>query len=391
MQRLNARWLALLAITLIALYLCWLIISPFVDVILWAGVLAIIAYPYHARMCDRGMKPWLSSLISTLGVVLVVLIPVIVIVILVAAQIPDAVGQVTRAVEAAKGWINPDSRVYQLIDPYYDLDWMQDKDAVKQQTKELLAPLTSRAAGLATAALTSIAGTVIQICFALFTLFYFLRDTGEIRSSVFDMLPLEREQSKEVFKRCKEIIQASVQGVIFIAGIQGLLGAIGFWALGVPSAVLWGVVMFILSLVPALGAFLVWVPAAIYLFATGAWIKGIILVVWGGVVIGSVDNFLRPKLVGKKTGMHDLVIFFSVLGGLQVFGILGLFVGPVVVAVALAIIEVFKQATVNWRETPRTFVVEPHPPEPGEKPGQKIDIIEHPMDVDPHDHRSETA
>ncbi len=389
MQRFNARWLALLAITLIALYLCWLIISPFVDVILWAGVLAIIAYPYHIRMCDRGMKPWLSALVSTLGVVLVVLIPVIVIVILVAAQVPDAIKQVTTIVETAKGWVSPESRIYGLVDPYFDLDWMKDPELVKQRTKALLAPLTSSAATLATAAVASIAGTVIQICFALFTLFYFLRDTTEIRTSVFEMLPLEREQSKDVFKRCREIIQASVQGVIFIAGIQGMLGAIGFWVLGVPSAVLWGVVMFILSMVPALGAFLVWVPAAIYLFATGAWIKGIILVIWGGVVIGSVDNFLRPKLVGKKTGMHDLVIFFSVLGGLQVFGILGLFVGPVVVAVALAIIEVFKQATANWREQPRTFVVEEHTPEPGEKPGPKLDIVEHPMEVDHPENRPE--
>jgi predicted PurR-regulated permease PerM len=307
-------------------------------------------------------------------VVLVVLVPVIVIVILVAAQVPDAIKQVTAITETAKGWVSSDSRIYALVDPYYDLDWMQDPELIKERTKALLSPLTSRAATLATAAVASIAGTVIQICFALFTLFYFLRDTGEIRASVINMLPLEPQQSKDVFKRCREIIQASVQGVIFIAGIQGVLGAIGFWVLGVPSAVLWGVVMFILSLV--------WVPAAIYLFATGAWIKAIVLVVWGGVVIGSVDNFLRPKLVGKKTGMHDLVIFFSVLGGLQVFGILGLFVGPVVVAVALAIIEVFKQATANWREQPRTFVVEQHTPEPGEKPGPKLDIVEHPMEVD---------
>jgi predicted PurR-regulated permease PerM len=354
MQKFNARWLALLAITLIALYLCWLIIVPFIEVILWAAVLAIIAFPYHMRLRARGFRPWLAALITTLGVVVVVLVPVLVILTLVAAQIPDAIDQVQKLIIAAKGWMAPDGAIYKWVDPRYDLDWLQDPEAVKSRTAALLSPLTARAAQLAGAAIGSLAGTAVQICFALFTLFYFLRDTREIGTSIMDLLPLEKEQSKNVFKRCREIIDASVQGVIVIAGIQGALGAIGFWALGVPSAILWGVVMFILSMIPALGAFLVWVPAAIFLFATGAWIKGILLVIWGGVVIGSVDNFLRPKLVGQKTGMHDLVIFFSVLGGLQAFGILGLFLGPVVVAVALSITEVFKEVSQNWRETPKS-------------------------------------
>lgn len=379
MQKLNARWLALLAITLIALYLCWLIIMPFIEVILWAAVLAIIAFPYHMRLRARGLVPWLSALITTLGVVLVVLIPVLVILTLVAAQIPDAVEQVQKLIVAAKGWLSPDGAIYRWLDPHFDLDWLSDPQAVKERTAALLAPLTARSAQLAGAAIGSLAGTAIQICFALFTLFYFLRDTHEIRASIVDFLPLEKEQSKKVFKRCRDIIQASVQGVIVIAGIQGALGAIGFWALGVPSAVLWGVVMFILSMIPALGAFLVWVPAAIFLFATGAWIKGILLVVWGGVVIGSVDNFLRPKLVGKKTGMHDLVIFFSVLGGLQVFGILGLFVGPVVVAVALSITEVFKEASLNWREAPKTFNIEPHPTDNPDAKTVEVDVVQRPQ------------
>ncbi len=383
MQRLNARWLALLAITLIALYLCWLIIFPFVEVILWAAVLAVIAYPYHLRMCDKGMKSWVAALVSTLGVVLVVLVPLLVITLLMAAQVPEAIEQVKGMVVSAKGWIHSDSRVFAFIDGYYDIDWLKDPAVVKERTQQLMAPLAQRSATIATLAIGSIAGTAISICFALFTLFYFLRDTREINHSLIDLLPLEREQSKEVFKRCRDVIKASVQGVILIAAIQGVLGAIAFWFLGVPGAVLWGVVMFILSMIPALGAFLVWLPAAIYLAVTGHWVQAIIMVAWGGVVIGSVDNFLRPKLVGKKTGMHDLVIFFSVLGGLQVFGILGLFVGPVVVAVALSIIEVFKQASLNWREPPKTVILQQQEAAPGEKPQIKMEVVEHPMEVDP--------
>ena len=137
----------------------------------------------------------------------------------------------------------------------------------------------------------------------------------------------------------------------------------------------------IIYMIPALGAFLVWVPAAIYLAAMGDWGKALILVVWGGAEIGSIDNFLRPRLLGKKTGMHDLVIFFSVLGGLKVFGILGLFVGPVVVAVALSIVEVFKEASVAWREPPKAPVIAGTPATVVEAGG--TDMPAHPMEIDP--------
>ncbi|HEY0007475.1 MAG TPA: AI-2E family transporter, partial [Tepidisphaeraceae bacterium] len=193
----------------------------------------------------------------------------------------------------------------------------------------------------------------------LFTLFYLLRDNHKIGIAVTNVLPLDDQQAQDVFHRCEEIIRASVQGVIFIAAIQGAMGGLAFWVLGVKPALLWGVVMFVMSMIPALGAFIVWVPAAIYLLATGQYWQGAALALWGGLAIGSIDNFLRPRLVGQKTGMHDLVIFFSVLGGLQVFGILGLFVGPVVVAVALSIVEVFREATGTGKSTgDRVVVVE---------------------------------
>lgn len=348
MQRLNARWLGLLAITLIAIYLCWLIILPFVNVILWALVLAIIAFPFHRRLRRRGIGPTPAALLSTLGVVVVVLIPILLVLLAMVAQIPD-VDQIRDWTVKARGLIDEQNRFYKVIDPHIDLDWLKDPEVVKGRAQQLVGPITERAASFATSAAGMIASTGIQIGFGLFTLFYFLRDSQSIGNSVADLLPLEPEQSAKVWARCQEIINASVKGVILIAALQGFLGMIAFWALGVPSAVLWGVIMFVLSMIPALGAFLVWLPAAIYLFATGAWIQGILLVAWGAIVIGSVDNFLRPRLVGQKTGMHDLVIFFSVLGGLQVFGILGLFVGPVVVGISLAIVEVFKHASQNWR------------------------------------------
>ena len=348
MKRINPRWLGLLAITLIALYLCWLIILPFVNVILWALVLAIIAYPYHVKLRNRNVGPAPAALISTLGVFVVVLVPVLLILLSLASQMPDS-DKIRDLIVQARGWLSPDSRLYKVVDPYYDLDWTNDPAVVKERVQQLVAPVTQRFASFATTAAGTVASTAIQVGFALFTLFYLLRDSQSIGRSVADLLPLEIEQSQKVWQRCQDVIQASVKGVLLIAAIQGTLGGLAFWFLGVPSPILWGVVMFILSMVPALGAFLVWAPAAVFLLADGHWIKALLMVAWGVAVIGSIDNFLRPRLVGKKTGMHDLVIFFSVLGGLQVFGILGLFVGPVVVAIALSIIEVFKEASQTWQ------------------------------------------
>ena len=117
-----------------------------------------------------------------------------------------------------------------------------------------------------------------------------------------------------------------------------------FWWLGLSSPLVWGVVMTVMATIPMLGTFIVWVPAALYLFVTGHWIKGLILTFWGSVVIGMSDNLLRPRLVGQKAQMHDLLIFFSVLGGLRVFGVLGILMGPVTVAISLTLLEAFRNS-----------------------------------------------
>jgi predicted PurR-regulated permease PerM len=185
---------------------------------------------------------------------------------------------------------------------------------------------------------------MVQVFFVLFTLYYLLRDSEVIMPAIRRSLPLTEGQADVIFERTGEVISASVNGVLVISAIQGLLGMIAFYALELPSALLWGVIMFLLSTIPMAGSAIVWAPAAIYLFATGHWIKAALLVAWGALVIGMIDNVLRPRLVGKRAKLHELIIFFSVLGGLQVFGVLGLFVGPVVAAIALALVEVFQRS-----------------------------------------------
>jgi predicted PurR-regulated permease PerM len=204
--------------------------------------------------------------------------------------------------------------------------------------------VSGQIAGQTLGFLGGLASFFIQMFFVVFTMYYFFKDGENISRTIRDALPLEREQADGIISRTREVIDASVYGVLSIAIIQGILGGLAFWILGLPSAIIWGVVMTFLSMVPMLGAFLVWVPAAIYLALTGHWAKAVMLAVWGTLVIGMVDNFLRPKLVGSRTRLHELLIFFAVLGGLNVFGVLGVVLGPVVVAITLALVDVYRAA-----------------------------------------------
>lgn len=351
MQRLNARWLALLGITLISLYLCWLIIAPFLDVLIWAIVLAIVAHPLHRRLRDRGWNETWAALATVAVVIVVALIPIGFVTASVVAQIPEATEQIKNAIVKGKELLSADTRLGHLVQRIAGPEIVNDPSQLGDRLKAWAGSLTQQSLGVVGGVFTAI----LKICFALFTLFYLLRDEAIIKNAVLNMIPLDSKQSIAVFKRCRDVIRASVNGTMVIAAIQGALGALAFWVLGIPSGLLWGFVMFVMAMVPAIGAPAVWLPACVYLVATGLWGKAIALAVWGGLIIGSLDNLLRPRLVGQRAGLHDLIIFFSVLGGIQVFGILGLFVGPVVVAVALAIVEVFKQMSpvaVPVTETP---------------------------------------
>lgn len=138
-------------------------------------------------------------------------------------------------------------------------------------------------------------------------------------------------------------VDASVYGVIVLAVIQGILGGLAFLVLGLPDPFVWGAVMVVLSTIPVTGSFLVWGPAAVYLAATGRWGAALLLAAWGLLVIGLIDNFLRPKLMGQKARVHELLLFFAVLGGLVVFGVAGLVFGPVLLAVTLSLLDVIRQ------------------------------------------------
>lgn len=333
-RREQARWIILVAALASALYLCWLMLKPFVGVLLWAAVLSVAVEPVHRRLVARTRRPSLSAALTCLLVIFAVGLP--------AALIVWMTTRELGAVIAASQHI-----VNELMDPGSEttgpaIRWLNERIDVlhaRQQVIDYLGTLGGEIAGY-TLNIAQYAGlTVAQALFVLFVMFYLLRDGATVRVALAGVIPLHNRQTQALLVRVREVISASIHGSLVIAAIQGTLVGLAFWALGIPLAVLWGVVAVLVALI---GAFLVWIPAAIYLAIKGAWIKAIVLTVWGVFVVGLIDNFLRPRLVGNRTQLHELLIFFAVLGGLQLFGMLGIVLGPVALAVSLSLFEEFR-------------------------------------------------
>jgi len=332
-------WLALLVATGLALYICWLLLEPFRDVLLWAALLAVAFRPVQNYLVEKSGRPALSSLASCVIVAVVLVLPFAFIIVVVVDELATLAttlpGEVVAFFDPDKPWVQ---HAHTWVEPYISLEALRSREFYVQQLIAMRATLSDWTLGL----LSNLLEALVKIVLVLFTLFYLFLDGPQLVEAVRQRLPLDAEHSAAIVRRTREVIDASLYGVLAIAVLQGILGGLAFWVLGVPSPALWGMVMTITALIPVVGTPIVWVPVASYLLAIGDWGKAIGLLIWGGLVISQVDNFLRPKLVGRRAGLHPLVIFFAVLGGLRVFGFLGLFVGPVVVAVTLALLDVLR-------------------------------------------------
>jgi predicted PurR-regulated permease PerM len=191
-------------------------------------------------------------------------------------------------------------------------------------------------------AAAGLGGAVLSFALIAVATFLLLRHGETLIATIPDLLPFERTRSEALLVRVRDVVHASLHGVVTIAVIQGVLCGVMFWLLGVPGAALWGLVTVFASVVPFVGTAAVWVPGTVYLLITGAWPKAIVLAVWGGAVVSSVDNVLRPRLVAGRVRLSGLAMFVAMLGGLQAFGALGIILGPVIFATAAAILALLR-------------------------------------------------
>lgn len=338
----QARWLAVLAATAIALYVCWLMVRPFLGVLAWAVVLVIVFHPVHQRLATRIKRRGLRAFVSCLLVVIIIVLPLVVLTTVVAQELAKVIPNLpSQTSDLLNSPTSPVAKISGWLQGRFGIDTVSSKAFVVDQLKQSSDWLLGSSLNL----MGNIVSGIVRAFFVLFTMYYLFKDGDKIVDKLPAALPLSKAQSEVIIVRTKEVVSASVYGVVAIAAIQGFLGGTAFWALGIPSPLLWAVLMAFICMIPLAGSFLVWLPLSIYLIATGHWTKAIILIVWGALVISTIDNFLRPKLVGGQTKLHELLVFFSVLGGLSVFGLLGIVLGPVVLAITLGLLKTFQLRT----------------------------------------------
>lgn len=336
-------FLLLLAIVTVAF--CWLLI-PFYGAVFWAVILAIIFQPLQAALERRlGAGSNRAALLSVLICIVIAIIPMVVI-------FGALVGEGARLVQRIQSGAFDTTTLVQEAQAMLP-DWAQaqldrlgigeDLDAVPERLigalQQLGQLLATQALNLGQNTLRFVASTGIMI----YVLFFLFRDGRSIGRSIRDSMPLTPEYNRALLARFAAVVRATVKGNIVIAAIQGSVGGIAFWALGIQGALLWGALMILLSLLPAVGAALIWVPAAAYFFVTGAFAKGLVLTAIGVGVIGLIDNLLRPVLVGKDSRLPDYVILVSTVGGLSIFGINGFVIGPLIAALFMAAWTIFRE------------------------------------------------
>ena len=336
----NKALLCLLVI--VSLALAWILL-PFYGTILWAAIIALLFVPLHRWLLSRLKRRRTLAALLTLATVLVIVI------------LPLALITAAMASEAASfyqrlqsGEVNPASYLHGVFDALpksvtalLDRLGMTDFDTLQRRVTRAL---TEGAQFIATQALNLGQNTfefIASLFITLYLAFFLIRDGEELVRLMRRSIPLADADKKELAAKFTTVVRATVKGNLLVAAIQGALGGVAFWFLGVNGALLWGVLMAFLSLVPAVGAALVWVPVAAYFFFTGAYWQGAALAAWGVLVIGLVDNLLRPILVGKDTRMPDYVVMITTLGGLAVFGINGFVLGPAIAAMFMAVWHIY--------------------------------------------------
>ena len=334
-QREHLSSLLFYGIVLLLGYLLFRILRPFLLPLGWAAILAIFVYPWHIRLVER-LGNTRAAAVSTTIVTMLVVGPGLLILATFIREATAALGQLDPEVFAGPlSWIQVR---WDGIRAQFAGNRLPDlRTLIAQGTEALAAFIATRLGGL----VANVAVFLFDVFVTLFALFFLLRDATEIIRRTRRILPFDERRSEHMIRQTQELVYASITSGMMIAVLQGFLGGLLFAILGLGAPVFWGVMMGFFSFLPFFGTWVVWLPTAIWLMLTGQLAKGIMLIALGAALVASVDNIVRPALLTGRTQMNGLLMFVSLLGGLSVFGLIGLVLGPLVLALVASLIDAY--------------------------------------------------
>jgi predicted PurR-regulated permease PerM len=334
------KWSFLLALVLVTA-LFFFLLKPFFGAIFWACIIGLIFRPLYRRFIKLwGARPNLAAL-ATLSVCMILVIVPALFVLGSFFQEGTELFQRLQTGEFDLGeYLERIRNAFPAAQQFLGR-FNIELDTIKDQLSGAALAASQFIAQNAFQVGQNVLRFFVSLGLMLYVAFFLLRDGDKLVALLGRALPLGDRREHLLFTKFAEVARATIKGNLAVGAAQGSLGGVIFWILGIPGAFLWGVVMTLLSLIPVVGAGLIWIPVAIYLFAVGAWVKGLVLTTFGMAVIGLVDNILRPILVGRDTKLPDYVVLLSTLGGFALFGINGFVIGPLVAALFMAFWGIF--------------------------------------------------
>jgi predicted PurR-regulated permease PerM len=320
-----------------------LVIQRFLMAVFLAAVFAGLAYPLYRWILRRFRgRQTLAGLATVLLVIGGVAIPL-------AGFLALVANEAIQLSQSAEAYLTGEAG---QMEDHWDVvgripvvgPMLPDGDEVVEQLRELAGRAGPALMGTLAAATRGTLNVILQTFILLYALFFFLVGGPAILRTILSYMPLAKDEEEQLLERFVSVTRATLKGSLLIGVIQGGLAGLAFWVAGVPGAAFWGTVMVVLSIIPAVGAGLVWVPAVIYLFVVGQVVASVALLIWSALVVSTVDNFLRPRLIGRDARMSDLLILLSTLGGLFLFGALGFIVGPIIAALFVTVLHIYGDA-----------------------------------------------
>lgn len=338
------------AVFLFLLYQAFLIFAVFLTPLVWAALLALVFYPVQAWLTRKlKQRPGLAAFLLTTLVIALVIVPMILLTSLLVTEssiaylrVQDLIerGVLTEWIDTVRGRLP--GLVSRWMPAHLELPEIDLPAIVLKVTNSISAFVVAQATG----AVKNVVRFVLNFFLTTFALFFFFRDGERLANSLRAVIPMDAVHKEAVLRRFYTTLSAVVQGALAVAFAQGLLAGIGYWAVGLPFAVLLGCGTGLLSLLPS-GAALVWLPAAIYLAAAESLWRGLGLLAWGLLAVSSIDNILRPWIIGGQTRIPTMFLFFGILGGLQVYGFLGMFLAPVLIGTLVAFVQIYREQYVT--------------------------------------------